>query len=148
MTKTILHKREDGGVCVTVYNEDDIEIHAQEIMNNWNSDLELVEQYGQITEYRITTIDKVPTDRTFRNAWTDENDTSTVDVNMDKAREIHMDNIRAVRDEKLKELDIEALHGADVQEEKQALRDIPATLDLTTAETPEELKAIWPELLT
>ena len=79
-----------------------------------------------------------------------------INVNMPKARAIHMDKIRAVRNRQLASLDVpfmQAGETGDVSElariasEKQALRDIPQTLDLTT-DTPEELKAIWPiELL-
>lgn len=95
------------------------------------------------TEYRVIRDDsEIPTDRTFRNAWTMD-----LTVDMDKAREIHMDRIRVVRDEELKRLDIETLKGVDVQKEKQALRDIPQTFDLDKAETPDELKALWPKEL-
>ena len=73
-------------------------------------------------------------------------------VNMAKARVIHMDKIRAVRNKQLAGLDVpfmRAVETGDASElarigsEKQVLRDIPQTLDLTT-DTPEELKAIWP----
>jgi hypothetical protein len=73
-------------------------------------------------------------------------------VNMSKARGIHMDKIRSVRNKQLADLDVafmravetgDASEQARVASEKQALRDIPQTLDLTT-DTPEELKAIWP----
>ena len=73
-------------------------------------------------------------------------------VNMTKARTIHMDKIRLVRNKQLADLDVpfmRAMETGDANElariasEKQALRDIPQTLDLTT-DTPEELKAIWP----
>ena len=75
-----------------------------------------------------------------------------VTVNMSKARVIHMDKIRNVRNKQLAGLDLpfmRAVEAGDVSEqarianEKQVLRDIPQTLDLTT-DTPEELKAIWP----
>jgi hypothetical protein len=79
-----------------------------------------------------------------------------ITVNMSKARGIHMDKIRLVRNKQLADLDVSfmrAVETGDASEqariawEKQALRDIPQTLDLTT-DTPEELKAIWPiELL-
>lgn len=91
------------------------------------------------------TKDDLPQDRYFRNAWivSDEK----IDIDMDKAREIHMEKIRIARDEALEVLDIETLKGIDVQAEKQVLRDIPQTFDLSKAQTPEELKALWPEEL-
>ena len=73
-------------------------------------------------------------------------------VNMAKARGIHMNRIRAVRDKQIADLDVpfmRAVESGDASElariasEKQVLRDIPQTLDLTT-DTQEELKAIWP----
>lgn len=75
-------------------------------------------------------------------------------VNMAKARGLHMNRIRKVRDAELAKLDIEYQRAdergnptekAAVAARKQALRDIPATFDLTVANTPAELKALWPE---
>ena len=75
-----------------------------------------------------------------------------VSVNMTRARAIHMDKIRLVRNKQLASLDVpfmravetgDASELARIASEKQVLRDIPQTLDLTT-DTPEELKAIWP----
>lgn len=81
-------------------------------------------------------------DRYFRNAWAW---TGAVSIDMPKARDIHMGRIRAARDAELAKLDIEQLKGNDVTAEKQRLRDIPQTFDLTAAATPDELKALWPE---
>jgi hypothetical protein len=101
-------------------------------------------------------------DRTFRNAWsplnpvTGEPDTIDNDVNvyMPKARAIHMDKIRVVRNAELAAKDITFMRAvesgdtdaqATIGTEKQTLRDIPQTFDLTTDnDTPEELKAKWP----
>lgn len=102
---------------------------------------------GKQLPWRIVAADKIPTDRTFRAAWTDHNDTDTVDVDMTKARDIHMNRIRAARDIKLAELDIQTLRGRDVQKEKQIYRDIPQTFDLTAAKSPEDLAALWPKQL-
>lgn len=98
-------------------------------------------------EYRIVDDIHIPSDRVFRNAWTDDNDTLTIDIDMPKARIIHMDNLRYLRDEKLKLLDIDQLKGADVSVIKKKLRDLPLNIDLSIAKTPEELKAIIPTIL-
>ena len=75
-----------------------------------------------------------------------------ITVNMTKAKAIHMDRIRIARNAELVKEDItfmravetgDASEQARIASKKQALRDIPQTLDLTT-DTPEELKAIWP----
>lgn len=93
---------------------------------------------------RYVDYDEVPTDRAFRNAWVDRDGITHC---MDKCRAIHMDKIRSARNEKLKELDIETMKGNDVQAQKQVLRDLPQTIDLSAADTLEDLKKIWPQQL-
>jgi len=75
-----------------------------------------------------------------------------IKINMEKARVIQMNNIRVMRDKELAKKDIEFMKALEADDgsstaiatEKQALRDIPQTFDLTT-DTPEELKEKWPE---
>ena len=76
-------------------------------------------------------------------------------VNMAKARAIHMDKIRTARNAELAAKDITFMRAveagdtsaqATIATEKQTLRDIPQTFDLTT-DTPEQLKAKWPSEL-
>jgi hypothetical protein len=77
-----------------------------------------------------------------------------INVNMTKARAIHLTEIRNVRNAELAKEDINMLKAIEagnasaqstVATKKQALRDIPATFDITTdAGTPELLKAKWP----
>ena len=77
-----------------------------------------------------------------------------ISVNMTKARVIHMDAIRLVRNAELAAKDITFMRAVEAGDtdaqttigtEKQVLRDIPATFDITTdAGTPELLKAKWP----
>lgn len=88
-------------------------------------------------------VSELPPDRLFRDAWS--LDAGTVKVNMPKARKIHMDRIRRARDKRLAELD-KRKYGTEYDGERQALRDLPQTMNLETATTPEELKAIWPAL--
>lgn len=101
-----------------------------------------VQELDTNVPYEIVDVSKVPSDRTFRAAWKED-----LTVDMTKAREIQMDKIRELRNEKLKQLDIETLKGRDVQAQKQTLRDIPQTFDLTTAKTPDELKTLIPQEL-
>ena len=92
----------------------------------------------------------LPTD--FAEAW--EWDGSAVAVNMTKARAIHLAEIRRVRDEELVKLDVpwmQAVEAGDtdaqatIKGQKETLRDLPATFDITTdVDTPEKLKAKWP----
>ncbi len=75
-----------------------------------------------------------------------------VNINMDKARGIQMNKIREIRNRELAKKDIEYMKALEAEDdshkaiavEKQKLRDIPQTFDLTT-DTPEELKEKWPE---
>lgn len=93
--------------------------------------------------YRIVDRSKFPSDRTFRNAWTDKNPTTTIDVDMPKACDIQMDKIRVARNARLTELD-KRLYGDSFDAERTKLRDIPETFDLSKAKTPEALKKLWP----
>lgn len=97
----------------------------------------------------------IPADRTFRNAWTLDpaRPKTPVGVDMPKARDIHMTRIREARAPEFARLDGEwmratgqndAAEAARIEAERQTLRDLPQTLDLTAAATADELKAIWP----
>jgi len=75
-----------------------------------------------------------------------------INVNMGKARAIHLAEIRRVRNTELAAKDITFMRAieagdtsaqATIATEKQTLRDIPQTFDLT-ARTPEGLQAKWP----
>jgi hypothetical protein len=77
-----------------------------------------------------------------------------INVNMTKARDIHMDIIRVVRNTELAAKDITFMRAVEAGDtaaqstigtEKQVLRDLPATFDITTdVDTPEKLKVKWP----
>jgi hypothetical protein len=108
------------------------------------------------------TAEDIPADRTYRNAWClqDVADgdrvtvTARVAVRMSRCRELHMARIRAARDTALTDLDVpqqramvakDEAEVARIEGEKQALRDLPQTFDLTAAVTPDTLSALWPE---
>jgi hypothetical protein len=84
-------------------------------------------------------------------AWEMDTD-GTPTVNMAKARGVHMDVIRVARDKELVKKDLTSLRAqesgdtdaqATIATEKQTLRQIPQTFDLTTG-TLVQLKAKWP----
>ena len=91
----------------------------------------------------------------FFPCWEWESD--AVAVNMTKARALHMDVIRKARDIELAKLDVPWMQAveagntsdqATIATQKQTLRDIPATFDITTGvTTPDQLKAAWPSEL-
>jgi hypothetical protein len=76
------------------------------------------------------------------------------EVDMAKARAIHMDRIRTARNKELVAKDITFMRAVEagdtsaqstIATEKQTLRDIPATFDITTdVDTPAKLRAKWP----
>jgi hypothetical protein len=107
--------------------------------------------------YRVISDSDMPTGdaRKFMDAWEDTG--TVVQVNLPKARVIHMDRIRAVRNAELAKEDVTFMRAveagdtdaqATIATEKQVLRDIPATFDITTGvTTPELLQAKWPSEL-
>ena len=121
---------------------------------NWNGTIEqLIEKdVPPNTVYAIVETDQIPSDRTFRNSW--EFLSNGVIVNSDKAKAIWKDKWREARKPLLASLDIEfmkAVESADTTKQaeialkKQELRDVTNTPIPGT--TPEEIKAVWPEIL-
>lgn len=182
MSQVIVFKNPDGScgiVIPSVFALEKLEMTIEEIAEKdvpAYRDLMLVNDKGEIIEteadakvrlniddlnkklpYRITDKTNIPNDRTFRNAWTDDNPTETVDVHIEKARDIHMNKIRELRNKKLEQLDLKYMRADEagntqlkqqIAAQKQALRDIPQNFDLATAQTPEELKELLPAELT
>jgi len=77
-----------------------------------------------------------------------------ITINMSKARNIHRDAMRQARAPLFKDLDLAYMRateaGADTSEiiaKKQALRDVTTDPAIDAAQTPEELKAVWSEIL-
>ena len=80
-----------------------------------------------------------------------------INVNMTKARAVHLAEIRRVRNAELAAKDVTFMRAVEagdaaaqstIATEKQALRDIPASFDITAGiTTPELLKARWPSEL-
>lgn len=128
----IIYERPDGGVSIVQFTSE----------NPTEEDIRRSVPEGAHWEL----FEDCPIDRTFRDAWA-RVDKGKVGVNMAKAREIHMGRIRKVRDEELARLDVEQLRGNEVAARKQTLRDIPATFDLSQAQTPEALDTLWPSEL-
>ena len=89
----------------------------------------------------------IPSDRTFRDAWSDTTPELTIDIDMAKARSIHLERIRTKRNAELATLDIgDTVTLAQIRARKQELRDLPATLapTLASAVSVDALKAIQP----
>ena len=142
----IVFKRPDGGVSMTTPNEISDPIEAAEHALKVDSNLE-----G--STYRICDISNLPTDRIFRDAWTDDYSTDTVDVDMNKAIEIHKNKLRELRVPLLAKLDADYMKADEsgdvskklqIAKKKQALRDVTK---LPNIKDPAELAAYIPEVL-
>ena len=110
---------------------------------------------GKYLSHRQMPDSAIPSDRTFRDAWSDTTPELTIDVDMAKARDIHLQRIRIKRNAELSKLDIQATKAQDIGDtgtlaqiraRKQELRDLPATLapTLASAASVDALKAIQP----
>ena len=140
MAKVIIYTQADGAVAVCRPAPKFLALFASE--DEGLSAVIAKSVPADAADVEIVDEGTVPDDRTFRGAWVQAG--GAIGCDMEKARAIHMNRIRAVRDKELARLDIEQLKGNDVAAEKQRLRDTPQTFDLSTAETPEALKALWP----
>lgn len=91
----------------------------------------------------------VPTDRTFRNAWKGD-----LSVDMPGAREIWRKKMREVRaplfkvlDEKMSRAYKDPVLQDQIEVERQRLRDVTIEPGIDQANTPDDLKTVWPAIL-
>lgn len=105
---------------------------------------------GGVISWRLIDAAEVPSDRTFRDAWTDTDVGVIHDI--EKAREIKRAQLRLERAPLLAELDAEWMRATGqkqdqtiidaIEAQRQALRDAPADLRIDAANTVEELKLV------
>jgi len=112
----------------------------------------MAKDYPWVIDYCEIEVASLPT--LFKSAWIKAGDTVVVD--MGKAQVSQMNDIRIVRNNELSKKDKEIYLAEDkadtnlittLRDERQILRDIPQTFDLSTATNPEELYALWPSVL-
>lgn len=144
MRQLMIH-RADGGISLSLLKDGD---EAQEVFDTWTQS---AAASWLPAAFDVNDPPLPQPDRHFRNAWAVVGGVPVVD--MPRARDYHMARIREVRDAELVKKDIEftKAQGAKdqaqtdkVEAERQTLRDLPATFDLTVATTPNALKALWP----
>lgn len=150
--KRIVYERPDGGVSIV--------IPAPEFVARFKDESEAISVIMakdvpvDATNIIICNATDLPKQENFRDAW--ERFGVSVRVNMQKAQAMHMNDIRSMRNKKLSELDVlqmRAIVGQkndeinSIENDKQNLRDIPETFDLSQAKTPDDLKALWPDRL-
>lgn len=107
------------------------------------------------TTYKIIDATALPADRTFREAWTVATD--KVKEDLEKAKIIHLNRLRVIRNKQLDKTDILLMKAqeqgteedvATLKTDRQALRDMPETTDLSTITKIKDLKEVMPEVLT
>lgn len=145
--KYFLIKRDDGGVSI-------MNIPPRKEDGSYPSQYDCIAKWAdQSGIIEVVEIDRgdIPQDRTFRDAWGHD-----LSVDMPKARDIWRKKMRVVRKPKIEALDVEMMRAVgkrdnkamdDVEKRKQALRDVTDYPAIEAAQTPEELKAVWPEVL-
>lgn len=141
--KTIAIKKSDGGVSImTIKDNADV----QSVLNKW-----AMHPRNDMVSYREISPDSLP-DEVYRESWKDTG--LTIKHDLPKARNLHMQEIRKIRDKELEKLDVEymkAIESGDgllqdsIAADKQALRDLPQTFDLSGAMSINQLLELWPE---
>jgi hypothetical protein len=142
--QTILIEREDGGVSVMRLLDGAVNIRDE--VAKWQA----VSPWKAV-RWRKVAADDIPADRTWRDAWRAQE--GKIAVDRGAAEAVHMNRIRAARNRELERLDKEIAKAEDsdgkpataLRAERQRLRDIPQTFDLSRAGSLDDLKAIWPE---
>ena len=140
--RKIAVKRNDGGVSIIIpANEATPELLLRDALE--------IKEY---VSHREIDDAQLPNDRYFRDAWTDDLPTETVDIIPEKALEIKKDKLRALRTPKLEALDVEFMRSielgdavlqAEIAAKKQILRDVTLNLPIDL----EELKNYMPDCL-
>ena len=141
-------KRSDNGVIIMQTAADDIA--PEDCVAKWAPD-----QQALVVSIHPIELADIPTDRYFRNAWKPKGD-DAVEVDMPRARDIHRDVLRRMRAPLFESADVDYVKADEagdepakqaVREYKQELRDVPQDPRIDAAQTPEELKAVIPDVL-
>lgn len=93
------------------------------------------------TNVQIVEADTLPTDRVFREAWTQAG--NAIVENVVKARSLRLEEYQRARIERLRELLEQEALGEDITEEKTALVSLDLQVEVA-GKTPEQLRTHWP----
>ena len=141
-------KMNDGSVAIMQIPSE----HEDSSPENWIKKWPESER-AKVVSFHAIQDAEIPTDRTYRNAWTWN---GKIEHDMTKARNVHRDRMRHARKPKLEALDAAYLRADEVGDavlksqislQKQALRDVTAIPAIETAISVEQLKTVWPEIL-
>jgi hypothetical protein len=127
-------------------NEDGIETYSYVEPTAENIEEEILKASGEFVSWKIVEDDDLPSDRTYRNAWTLRDDVIALDD--EKARDIALHNIRIERNLRLNHSDLYVLpdkwysYTDELKtawtEYREALRNFPKTVE-------DPFNPIWPE---
>lgn len=133
MQNRIIYSKDDGGVAIVV-PAPDCELTLEEVA---------AQSVPEGKPYRIVDVSDIPTDRTFRAAWTDD---GNITVDMGKAKEMAHAKRRFARSAEMAPLDVQAtipVYAVNAEKARQAIRDKYADMQnrIDAAQTVDELKA-------
>ena len=150
--KKIIYTRTDGGVSVVGPALDNQ--LATETEAEFMARIQALVVPGDAINPQVVDESVIPVDRTFRNALRQNG--SLLMHDMPKCRDIWRGKLRELRRPKMEALDTaymqadergDTVEKARIAAEKQQLRDVTADARIEAAWTPEELKAVMPDIL-
>lgn len=160
MDKLIAVKENDGGVDVIypapeMFDENSLTRKLVPELNGATDEQiwEFIKIPHNLNEksWRYITKELLPTSMYFRQAWTDDNDTDTIDVDITKAKAIKLNIFREIRIPLLETLDVDYLRALEQGEDTSAITAAKQALrDVTTIELPDnidELEVFMPDIL-
>ena len=143
MNKVIIYNQENGvmAICVPALNCGlSIEAIAEKDVPT--------ENYKIIDKQDLDTLDEQ-----FRNAWVCDTDLNPT-ICIQKAKEVWREKIRQKRGPVLLDLDVQYMRAlesnndtSEIVQSKQELRDLPQNPDIESANSIEDLKNVWHNLL-
>ena len=144
MSKVIIYNQEENGImaiCVPALNCGlSIEAIAEKDVPT--------ENFKIIDKQDLDTLDEQ-----FRNAWVCDTDLNPT-ICIQKAKEVWREKIRQKRGPVLLDLDVQYMRAlesnndtSEIVESKQELRDLPQNPDIESANSIEDLKNVWHNLL-
>ena len=144
MSKVIIYNQEENGImaiCVPALNCGlSIEAIAEKDVPT--------ENYKIIERQDLDTLDEQ-----FRNAWVCDTDLNPT-ICIQKAKEVWREKIRQKRGPVLLDLDVQYMRALEsnndtsqIVQSKQELRDLPQNPDIESANSIEDLKNVWHNLL-
>ena len=129
---------ENGEIQYEISMEDFIKQHAEVVANG--------------RPYFIGTVEDLPADPYFRDAWVYDESGSTpkITINLDKAKALQLELLNFKARQRIQELSdpvAAALGGVNAQAEIAKVVDALKKVDMSKLTTPEEVKAFIPQVL-